>query len=143
MPPHMVDFCLDWGNLRGHFRFNGQDKRCVRRRMHATWGGYYCRQESVSCHMHVWEETPCTWPTKRSVDGEYVNGTSSELPGPVLDLDDFSADEGIFLDVDPDKPQGVSPAPDGSDIIIDGAVFTLPANATAEGVSATPSATPV
>ncbi|KAK4446713.1 hypothetical protein QBC34DRAFT_469264 [Podospora aff. communis PSN243] len=108
MPPHMNELCIDWNNLRGHFRFNGQNRRCVRRRGHFVWSGYHCQTQTVTCHMHIWDETPCTWITKRS-DVEYVNGTS---PGGLLD--DAAVDpnglltDAIFVDMGPDVGLGGS-----------------------------------
>ncbi|KAH8732358.1 hypothetical protein GQ44DRAFT_697504 [Phaeosphaeriaceae sp. PMI808] len=51
--PHMTEFCVDWGNKRGHFKFSGQGKRCFvqRRSIDAV----------VNLAFAAWVEAPCSW----------------------------------------------------------------------------------
>ena len=56
--PGMVEFCMDWDNARGHFRYKDQTKRCLSRQ--------YVRTEILSdgvrdSNLQIWEEVACTW----------------------------------------------------------------------------------
>lgn len=48
----MNTLCMDWGNQRGHFFFDNQPKRCI-------------RKTSEDLHSDIWlsrwEEVACTW----------------------------------------------------------------------------------
>lgn len=54
--PGMVEFCMDWPNNRGHFRFSHQSfKRCL---------GVQSRLQTNMCNgcsLVTWTEIPCTW----------------------------------------------------------------------------------
>lgn len=58
--PGMLEFCVDWGNKRAHFRFDGQGKRCMRL---ASIEYVVCSDafESATCSTETFEETPCDW----------------------------------------------------------------------------------
>ncbi len=57
--PAMVEFCVDWPRARGHFRFNGQGKRCMRWTSTSTYpcGTFLGDYTEVS----MWTEVACTW----------------------------------------------------------------------------------
>ncbi|KAF4512817.1 hypothetical protein G6O67_000155 [Ophiocordyceps sinensis] len=54
--PGMVEFCVDWPKKRGHFRFDGQRRRCLVQKSGKYWlsGGHTCQE-------WVMEEAPCRW----------------------------------------------------------------------------------
>ena len=59
--PGMTEFCVDWGQWRGHFRFDGQpDKRCFRQ---TATQDVDCGDAAfeLHCTFSTWFETPCTW----------------------------------------------------------------------------------
>lgn len=58
--PGMIDFCVDWGNDRAHFQFDGQGRRCMRLETIEFVG---CSGDfaSATCTTETFEETPCTW----------------------------------------------------------------------------------
>ncbi|KAK4039563.1 hypothetical protein C8A01DRAFT_16471 [Parachaetomium inaequale] len=51
--PSMWSLCMDWGNQRGHFFFEGQPKRCIRK-VSEGWAEYGMTSSN-------WDEVPCTW----------------------------------------------------------------------------------
>jgi hypothetical protein len=58
--PGMTDFCIDWGNSRAHFKFSGQNKRCLRNPGNGErFTGNSC--PALECWRDVWTEVPCTW----------------------------------------------------------------------------------
>lgn len=59
--PGMVDFCMDWGNLRGHFRFDHQPfKRCLR--MTSRTPREHCSPVlALLCDRSYWDEVACSW----------------------------------------------------------------------------------
>ena len=60
--PAMYSICVDWANPRGHFFFNGQPKRCLRK---TEDGEYWCPSPAPrlipTCYRSVWSEVACTW----------------------------------------------------------------------------------
>ena len=53
----MVEFCVDWGRKRGHFRFDHQSfKRCMLMRSSVPYG---CSADH--CEHSEWEEVGCSW----------------------------------------------------------------------------------
>jgi hypothetical protein len=57
--PAMVDFCVDWPRQRGHFRFNGQGKRCMR---WTSTSQFSCNTIFGDwCEVSMWTEVTCTW----------------------------------------------------------------------------------
>ncbi|KAK4124570.1 hypothetical protein N657DRAFT_644809 [Parathielavia appendiculata] len=50
--PAMNQICMDWGNQRGHFYFDGQSRRCIRKTSEWAEG-----TRAVS----RWDEVACTW----------------------------------------------------------------------------------
>jgi hypothetical protein len=55
--PGMTEFCMDWTNTRGHFRFSGQNRRCIKK--NPAGDRYNC--DWVACYHDIWPEVPCTW----------------------------------------------------------------------------------
>lgn len=54
----LATLCMDWGNSRGHFIFDGQSKRCLSK----TSTTYVeCGDPSQNCFTNEWDETACTW----------------------------------------------------------------------------------
>lgn len=68
--PGMTEFCVDWRNSRGHFKFSHQaNKRCMR----VTSDDWYdCG--IASCYTIYFDEVPCTWSTREAegIDAEEV-----------------------------------------------------------------------
>ena len=62
-PPGMNTICMDWGNSRAHFYFDGQGKRCLTKWSDLGIGscdsGDY--NGSGSCSIQKWKEVACTW----------------------------------------------------------------------------------
>lgn len=62
--PGMVEFCIDWGRNRGHFRFSHQSfKRCLRKSSSAGYD-YGCPGAGgtpARCRYDRWDEVGCTW----------------------------------------------------------------------------------
>lgn len=59
--PAITDFCVDWHNIRGRFKFNGQARRCFKK---IDKGEYYqCGRgpPDHQCWRDVWPEVPCMW----------------------------------------------------------------------------------
>ncbi|KAF4507731.1 hypothetical protein G6O67_004198 [Ophiocordyceps sinensis] len=56
--PGMTHFCVDWPRQRGHFRFHGQNKRCMKQTFVSDW---YACDDGHDCRVWVMEEAPCTW----------------------------------------------------------------------------------
>ncbi|KAH7224432.1 uncharacterized protein BKA55DRAFT_527597 [Fusarium redolens] len=54
--PGMVEFCVDWGKRRSHFRFSGQNKRCLIQDSESAYGCAY-----NSCWKTTWKEISCHW----------------------------------------------------------------------------------
>ncbi|UKZ74919.1 hypothetical protein TrVFT333_002589 [Trichoderma virens FT-333] len=50
--PNMNTLCMDWGNRRGHFFFDGQGKRCIQERAVAEYGDF---------SFSTWAEVVCSW----------------------------------------------------------------------------------
>ena len=69
--PTVVEFCLDWGNSRAHFRFNNQNKRCMKliSQLEMRWS---CVNPDTACLFHNFAEVPCTWATANSIPTENV-----------------------------------------------------------------------
>lgn len=57
--PGMNEFCIDWTNLRGHFRFDGGGKRCFVQTFNRK--DVPCTMSYWSCSFTTWVETGCTW----------------------------------------------------------------------------------
>lgn len=58
--PGMVEFYMDWGNARMHFRFNGQSKRC----MWETGNDWEKRSDNydwASCSTSYFTKVACDW----------------------------------------------------------------------------------
>ncbi|KAK4124568.1 hypothetical protein N657DRAFT_644806 [Parathielavia appendiculata] len=55
--PSMNTICMDWGNKRGHFYFDGQAKRCIRMTSDTPFG---CGP-GATCAFSNWDEVSCTW----------------------------------------------------------------------------------
>jgi hypothetical protein len=58
--PGMWSICMDWGNGRAHFFFDGQAKRCLKR-TGADFDVGPCADTSRHCSRQWWEEVACTW----------------------------------------------------------------------------------
>ncbi|KAG5659155.1 hypothetical protein KAF25_000357 [Fusarium avenaceum] len=57
--PAMTEFCMDWGNRRGHFRFSGQaNKRCLVQDSENTAA---CGSSGTDCWRTTWKEVACFW----------------------------------------------------------------------------------
>jgi hypothetical protein len=57
--PAMTEFCMDWGNRRGHFRFSGQgNKRCLVQDSESTAA---CGSSGTDCYRTTWKEVACYW----------------------------------------------------------------------------------
>ncbi|KAL0935595.1 uncharacterized protein CTRU02_210186 [Colletotrichum truncatum] len=66
--PGMVEFCVDWSRVRGHFRFSHQShKRC----MGVSQPDMDTCAKLISCDTWTFEEVPCTW--RLPADDEYPN----------------------------------------------------------------------
>jgi hypothetical protein len=59
--PGMTEFCVDWGNSRGHFRFGGQARRCMSKKHTMNIDGYGQCPTGSTCNLSAWEEVRCTW----------------------------------------------------------------------------------
>lgn len=58
--PAMTDFCIDWDKSRAHFKFSGQNKRCLTTpRNGERFTDDSCN--AIECWRDVWTEVPCTW----------------------------------------------------------------------------------
>jgi len=64
-PPGMTQLCLDYVNMRGHFYFQGQGKRCIW--VH-EWYNNWCADPGVAqmvgtdvCYSTKWIEVDCSW----------------------------------------------------------------------------------
>jgi hypothetical protein len=86
--PGMIDFCMDWGNQRGHFQFSHQDfKRCLR---HASSDDYSCSDGMwvVRCSDTWWDEVPCTWkvapPSQNQNETEKATVSATLAPESVV-----------------------------------------------------------
>ncbi len=51
--PGLNRLCMDWGNQRGHFFFDGQGRRCL-----SKGPDHDCETGNCVCR---WSEVPCTW----------------------------------------------------------------------------------
>ncbi|KAF5253891.1 hypothetical protein FANTH_1216 [Fusarium anthophilum] len=57
--PAMTEFCMDWSNRRGHFRFSGQaNKRCLVQDSENKVG---CGSDGTDCWKTTWKEIACYW----------------------------------------------------------------------------------
>ncbi|KAF5575050.1 hypothetical protein FPANT_11499 [Fusarium pseudoanthophilum] len=57
--PAMTEFCIDWSNRRGHFRFSGQaNKRCLVQDSETRVG---CGSDGTDCFRTTWKEVACYW----------------------------------------------------------------------------------
>ncbi|KAH7263764.1 hypothetical protein BKA59DRAFT_506780 [Fusarium tricinctum] len=57
--PAMTEFCMDWGNRRGHFRYSGQgNKRCLVQDSENTAA---CGSSGTDCYKTTWKEVACFW----------------------------------------------------------------------------------
>ncbi|KAK3899491.1 hypothetical protein C8A05DRAFT_18079 [Staphylotrichum tortipilum] len=54
--PGMNQLCMDWGRQRGHFFFDGQGRRCLRKTEDKE---NHCA--GAVCHRSIWSEVACTW----------------------------------------------------------------------------------
>lgn len=73
--PGMVDFCIDWSKLRGHFRFSHQSfKRClgVSDPEFDTCGKFN------NCNVFIFDEVPCTW--RLPADDSYPEPGDEKIP---------------------------------------------------------------
>ena len=58
--PAMDSICFDWTNMRAHFYFSGQPKRCLAHWHHYDAGN--CGSVAgATCNIYKWKEVPCTW----------------------------------------------------------------------------------
>ncbi|KAK3899492.1 hypothetical protein C8A05DRAFT_36893 [Staphylotrichum tortipilum] len=55
--PGMNRLCMDWGNKRGHFFFDGQGRRCIRK---GDDRPYSCNALK-GCVKSTWGEVGCSW----------------------------------------------------------------------------------
>ncbi|KAI8161828.1 hypothetical protein K4K50_000958 [Colletotrichum sp. SAR 10_71] len=67
--PEMAEFCIDYGKSRAHFRFNHQNKRCLR--VTAT---------RASGTITEWSEVGCNWRRDEDVVDEVDEGSEYEVP---------------------------------------------------------------
>lgn len=56
--PSMTDLCIDKKGGRGHFKFRGQNKRCLKR---TTNQRSYIGYTNNDIYWMVWTEVKCTW----------------------------------------------------------------------------------
>ncbi len=58
--PGMWQLCIDDANVRGHFYFDGQNKRCIRE---TSDDFQHCSDDFkfATCSTVYWDEVPCTW----------------------------------------------------------------------------------
>lgn len=86
--PGMTDFCIDWGNQRGHFKFSHQNyKRCL-----VVTKTEYVECGANTCWESIFSERPCTW---REGDVEEIEGAAT-----VSATAAETEDTGVFDDVD-------------------------------------------
>lgn len=58
--PGMVEFCIDWGNSRGHFRFSSDaNRRCFVRGATQWFADGDCW--GIECWRTEWPEVACIW----------------------------------------------------------------------------------
>ncbi|KAK2760862.1 hypothetical protein FQN54_002102 [Arachnomyces sp. PD_36] len=57
--PGMTWICVDYGNERGEFKYEGGPKRCFTRTSTTRITDDSCW--AIECWRKVWEEAPCTW----------------------------------------------------------------------------------
>lgn len=57
--PGLNNLCIDWSNMRGHFYFDNQAKRCLH--MDTFEWDASCYTDQTSCYTSRWSEVPCTW----------------------------------------------------------------------------------
>ncbi|KAK4104366.1 hypothetical protein N658DRAFT_251601 [Parathielavia hyrcaniae] len=82
--PGMVEFCVDWGNQRGHFRFSHQSfKRCMRKASEQNMTEnlpLWC-PTNTACIISDWEEIPCSWREVPAEPEATVSATEEAPPG--------------------------------------------------------------
>ncbi|KAK3900605.1 hypothetical protein C8A05DRAFT_45582 [Staphylotrichum tortipilum] len=85
----MVDFCMDWTNYRGHFRFSHESfKRCFERKGGRLAPCYRGLPEEYLCYLDYFEEVGCTW---RQVGVEPEATESAPIPLPTTTLTEVNA----------------------------------------------------
>ncbi|PVH84686.1 hypothetical protein DL98DRAFT_610100 [Cadophora sp. DSE1049] len=75
--PGMTEFCIEWCNSRGHFKYSHQNyKRCM---VITSDEWYDCG--IASCYYIYWNEVGCSWPTGRveGIDVGEVEGEEGEV----------------------------------------------------------------
>lgn len=58
--PNMVEWCIDTQRERGHFRYEGQGKRCMVVES-SEWQRCSDDWAWATCASEVWKEVNCTW----------------------------------------------------------------------------------
>ncbi|KAK4121065.1 hypothetical protein N657DRAFT_134892 [Parathielavia appendiculata] len=77
--PGMVEFCVDWGNRRGHFRFSHQSfKRCMCMASEQNMNLPLICPTNGSCIVSDWEEIPCSWREVPAEPEAIVSATEEE-----------------------------------------------------------------
>jgi hypothetical protein len=60
--PSMTQLCVDWGNKRAHFYFEGQPRRCMRMTADYDWNAFAnCHDLVMQCRRSEWTEVSCNW----------------------------------------------------------------------------------
>ncbi|KFY64055.1 hypothetical protein V496_03488 [Pseudogymnoascus sp. VKM F-4515 (FW-2607)] len=58
--PGMTSICMDWGNGRGHFYFENQGKRCLKK-TGPDFDVGPCGDTTKQCSRQWWDEVAYTW----------------------------------------------------------------------------------
>ncbi|CEI66216.1 hypothetical protein FVEN_g4388 [Fusarium venenatum] len=78
--PHMEEFCIDWDNRRLHFRFGGQDKRCMTQDSESAYG---C---GATCYKTTWREIPCYWRMAPIPEEQLATEVQSSAPSTTAEV---------------------------------------------------------
>jgi hypothetical protein len=77
--PGMVEFCVDWGQARAHFRFSHQsDKRCLRVTAVLDLDNDWCPTNSF-CKYILFEEVGCNWRQEPVKPEASVSGVAAPV----------------------------------------------------------------
>jgi hypothetical protein len=80
--PGMTEFCMDWPNKRGHFRFSHQSyKRCLRMDTDVAIG---C-SGGWNCHYSTWKEVGCNWRQAPVPEEELASESQPAAPAKTID----------------------------------------------------------
>lgn len=58
--PGMIEFCIDEKRERMHFKFQGQEKRCMKV-FDSEWALCSDDNKFATCSSTSWDEVPCDW----------------------------------------------------------------------------------